>query len=283
MARPMIRHYSSGLYNYFKGEPPSSLRPGSYVWDENKEGYWVSHGHLKILRQKALEERRAIRLANSTRFGKGSGRAGGGRGAAHKAHHLEAVNNGTPSLDCPICYHRKLWSLWLTSDYGRWADKWEGWIERELLRKELSKMVLEKKKSLMRDIRALHILKLDLLKKSQKEIEELKERLREADIFFDSYMRKHRFEVKAVHATPLAKLSGFRERVEDFCAFIHLGVSFVYDRTSTHEGRFSTEFCIDPRVAVTHEREFSPVFHIVPEEASTNGMKLLAQFCTPVK
>jgi|SRR6266850_2671306 len=267
MARPRIRHYRGVPFNYFRGSPPESLRPGSYRWDETKTGYWVSHAYLKILKQRAREERRAARLLNRTRFGEGSGRAGGGRGAAHKIFHRAAVNNDTLSADCPICLHRKLWILWLTSDCGRWTDKWEAWPETELLRRELKQLDYKQRRSLMRDPGDLHLMKIDLVKRYPAKIEELKEMQQVVGLFFDRYMRTHRFEHKYIASSRLARLTGSTADVQDPCIFVHLGLFFEYQPVSTHEGAISTEFCSDQKVAST-KRPAAGHFHRIHCSAS---------------
>jgi hypothetical protein len=234
MARHKIRHFGSGLFNFYKGEPPAIYRPGSYRLDEARGGFWVSHAHEKSVKAKALEERRAVRLANRTRFGKGSGRAGGGRGAAHRIFHHAAVNNGMQSSDCPICLNRRLWTLWLTSDDGRWEDKWEAWPETELLRRELRKLDYKTKRSLMKDPGVLHVMKLDLAKRCPTEIVELKEMQRIVGLSFDRYMKTHRFEHKYIAPSPLARLTGCNASVMDYCVFVNLGIQFVYAPASTH-------------------------------------------------
>jgi hypothetical protein len=252
MARTRVRHFGGGLFNFYKGEPPVYYRPGSYRLDETKGGFWVSHAYEKVLKTKALEERRAKRLLNRARFGEGSGRAGGGRGAAHKIFHRAAVNNGIQSSDCPICLHRKLWTLWLTSDDGRWKDKWEAWPETELLRRELRKLDYKKRRSLMRDPGILHVMKVDQAKSHPKEVEELKEMQRIVGLSFDRYMTMHRFEHKFIAPSPLARLTGCNASVMDYCVFVNLGIQFEYKPALTHGSAISTEFCSQPEDASTH-------------------------------
>ncbi len=93
-----------------------------------------------------------------------------------------------------------------------------------------------------RDPLKMQLLKDDLVKKHPVEMEDLKDDLRSADVFFDTYMRKHRFEHK-----------------EDFCPFMSFGIAFVYERASTHESGIPTEFCSDQKRAATHEENSLPI------------------------
>jgi hypothetical protein len=214
MPRHRIRHQRGQPFIFFKGEPGALFRPGSYRLVRG--GFWVSKAHLRYVKEKAREERRAQRLANQTKFGKGSGKAGGGRGAAHSAHHRRYLNRHMGPNECPLCYHRKLWTLWIRSDFGRWKDVWEEWIETELVRLHLAKLKLGERKSLLRDPFELHCLKEFLLKNHPKKVAELKGLLDDAAQFFDTYLSNYRFE-----------------HTEDFSIFVTCGATFEY--TSTHQ------------------------------------------------
>lgn len=224
MAHLKIRHFEDVFkqkarpFVFFKGEPPTFLRPGSFRLDS--DGYWLSQGHIKWLSEQRVlrerEERRAKRLKEAPRFGKGSGRAGGGRGAVHaRDKHNENVTNDIKPSDCTICYHRRLWTLFLASDYGRWTDVWEAWPEEQLLRMSLARMDRKERRHLMSNPLELHNFKQNLPAQFPDDFRALKDQLGRAGIVFDQYMRTHRFEHK-----------------REFCVFVHFGIQFVYDRAS---------------------------------------------------
>jgi hypothetical protein len=117
MARDRIRTDPWGQRSvFFEGAPRPEFRPGSYRIYGN--GYFVSVAYLRALtrqrRAKELEERRARRLANRTRCGLNSGKAGGGRCSKHFTIHIlrGRVWGGTKTDDCPVCYDKVLWRLW---------------------------------------------------------------------------------------------------------------------------------------------------------------------------
>jgi hypothetical protein len=61
------------------------------------------------------------------RLGRGSGRAGGARSAAHQKHHVWRVGTGIKVEECPIClYGLEVWNLWLEGTRREaWHRYWE--------------------------------------------------------------------------------------------------------------------------------------------------------------
>jgi hypothetical protein len=266
MSRLKIRHFHRVPHVFCQGEPDPEYRWYSIIVDEG--GYWVVKPHYDHIQEQRRERRRQERREkiaelgrNRPLFGPGSGREGGGRGHWHAKYHRRVVNNDTLALGCPICrYGAKLFRFWINTDYGRWNEIWESWLEDQFLRRALARKPKKERRSLMGDPGRLHQLKQVLLKAAAEngtseydELKCLKFHLEQADEFFDAYMRVHHDEAKG-------------PKGEDVSVFYHLGIPFVYDRplpTKMHEEVFSTKSHTTPEgdlteLAIMHGNDFLP-------------------------
>src|ERR1700676_2274015 len=125
VANRKIRWFYGLPHVFLKGEPSIEIHPSLYIREEN--GYWLKMKKLISLQREKIQKEKEERRARRPLRGPGSGRAGGGRGAAHARFHLCAgeLNYDTKSEDCPICLSKKLWKLWKSTNYGQQP----GWLD----------------------------------------------------------------------------------------------------------------------------------------------------------
>jgi len=134
MARPKIRHFEGKAYRLRPGETleQAVARDKLYTLSD-EEIIWMGM---------EIPGPRKLGKWEKPRVGKGSGRAGGARGATHAVDHRRLVHPGTTVHDCPICqYGIKLWRLWNQTvggpprigessgcgfEPGSWEAYWEG-------------------------------------------------------------------------------------------------------------------------------------------------------------
>jgi hypothetical protein len=130
MGRHKIRHFEGKAYRLYPGETLEQAVEFCNLCAED------------ILFFGTETEAETLRVewnADKPRVGKGSGRAGGARGATHAVDHRKHVHPGTPVEVCPICkYGMKLWRLWILTgrnayrdnslafEPGSWGGYWEG-------------------------------------------------------------------------------------------------------------------------------------------------------------
>jgi hypothetical protein len=288
MARRRIRHFGGRALAFIPGDPPENYPPLWCRADAERGGFWITLNRLseiaKEAKRKALEEKRAKRAATQTRFGKGSGKAGGGRGAAHKIHHWRSVNKNLTAKGCPICHHSQLWKLWLLSGYGQRKHYWDAWPAETMTRREIMKLCLagtitrERKKWLLSQKGVFRFCELrdQLVKSRPSELEELQKEQKYADRVFDAYMRVHRDEHKpdddyniwiifGVPYDPQRDYLPYRPKDQQVAPTDPIAIptaSHIPDETDLSDGAIiQTGPEPDQKALSTHQKQFSSNFH----------------------
>lgn len=256
---PKTRWFHSLKYVALKGDPSPEIHPSLI---EKMDGvYWLLEKKFKSMeRERKLRGREARRAARPLR-GPGSGRAGGGRGAAHYRFHLRdgSINHDTKPGDCPLCFGGKLWKLWLETDYGRLP----GWLDA--LRPSIGYYRRSKRwKLLGQSGKVYQAIPSQKWVPPSKQKPPTLERLEACDDFFDGYMRAHRFEGFTMRYNVAFPRQKPEYRYAFECdVFAAIGCPGRYDRppetAPTHDGIETT-----PKQVPSHGGEISMDVDLTP-------------------
>jgi hypothetical protein len=255
MPRLRIRHYHGVECVFFPGEPPAALRSGAVIRCV-EGGYYVTRAFLEHKQKEETRQKREAlkvrRLVRGIRFGLGSGREGGGRGAAH-THHIKRWGTvpGTPPVRCPYCFDQKLYRRWLNLPFDE-EHRRQRWNAETLMIEELLAKMSEKKRfDLYKKAGTFDQWRATVLQENAVQVKLLKEHLYRANVLFEAYERT------------ITRWSYTEPSVLDI-----LGVPYVYSRSLARLADVRPD--VKLTVATQNGREWTSV----TETAETHGTAL---------